>query len=104
MPKRINKLIKKTLTEIEEFYITNNRDMSIDELVKKLGVTKSIIQKFLDSLPTLPKPKKETVLQQLRTKSNGVVVMTPSVSEQSDAIDYKKTHLKNGCIHKIISE
>jgi predicted transcriptional regulator len=95
-----------SLTEIEEFYITNNRTMSIDELSKKLGLTKTVIQKFLDSLPAVKEvePQKETILKQLQTKAKGVVVMTQSVSEQLDAINYKKAQPKTGCVHKIIVE
>lgn len=85
----------KKLTKSNEEYLKSNRNKTIEELCKDTGLSKTIIESFLESLP-----KKLTRTESLFGRNNrGSVVMTEAASQTGD--EKPKIKPTPSHIHKI---
>lgn len=87
---------KKTLSDVDKFFVQNNETMSTDELAEKIGTTADVVKSYRDSLPSTKKEDENEYerLQRLASgptagkliaKGNGVVAMTEGASQVTDA-------------------
>ena len=65
---------KGPLSEIEKFYIENNRGESVSVVAGKLNRSEKIVKEFLD---TLPEPATVSEPTKLKVRSKTLAMMTP---------------------------
>lgn len=90
-------MAKGRLTEVEKFFIENNRDLEVKEIADKLGRTEATVKKHLENNPDeakvkeepkqVPKGKADQLMGHHKHKSNNkltAAVMTKAASEVVD--------------------
>ena len=70
--------------EEKEFIVENRNDFSVDKLSAKMNRSTSIINKFIDSLPSGPKQTSRSGDLMARNRDYGVVTMTEQASMEAD--------------------
>lgn len=70
--------MKRTLNEVDEFFILGHSTMSIEELSQKLQINKGTIQKFLDKQPKVENSKPFVA------PSKNYTIMTEANSQKGD--------------------
>lgn len=85
---------KGPLSKAEKFYIENNRHLAVSNMCTDLDRSKTTVQKFLKTLPSITLTDKEEVtteikdsagMQQFARNGKGSTVMTENASQLGDS-------------------
>jgi hypothetical protein len=100
---RKSQKLKRTLNDIDRFFIAHNKDMTEAELSKKLTVSVKPIREYreqleLESDAHITKAREDENDRFL--KKRGAVVMTEAQSEISDSVSRRPSYMDN-CVAKI---
>ena len=100
---------KGPLTKVEKFYIDNNKDKPIKELVADLSRTKKTIQKYLDGLNSVDTGHITTSKSEspnagdmmIKNEIYGVSIMTQEASMAGEDLSRQRNKFNPDVMHKI---
>lgn len=93
---------KEVLSNSDKFFISNNLDMSLEELVAAINKDSVLVQEYLTELnnqPVVPAKKKGSDISNMFAKKGGAVIMTEGAAQMGDKV--KTGKIDTSHIHKI---
>jgi len=93
--------LKRTLNDVDRYFIAGNKEMTDKELSMKLRVVIKSIRDYRDTLSAEKHvaPTKQEKKKDYFARKGGAVVMTEAQSERIDINDHRPAYMDNCTVH-----